>query len=57
MPYAYFVLTMQAFKDGTRSNDAGAVVRQFVGQINDDEVKSLAAYYLALGRRQRAPLE
>lgn len=57
MPYDYFVLTMEAFQDGSRANDLGGIVRRFAGQISEDEVKRLAEYYLALGRRERAPLQ
>lgn len=57
MPYDYFVLTMGEFQDGSRVNDTGGVVRQFVKSISEEEVKELAEYYLALGKRRRAPLE
>ena len=57
MPYDYFVLTLGEFQDGSRINDAGGVVRQFVKSISEEEVKELAEYYLALGKRRRAPLE
>lgn len=57
MPYDYFIMTMTDFQDGTRANDLGGVVRQFAAAITADELKALAEYYLALGRRQLAPLE
>lgn len=57
MPYDYFVKTMQDFVDGTRTNDIGGVVRQFASSITEDELEELAEYYLALGKRLRAPIQ
>ena len=57
MPYDYFLVAMAEFRDGTRTNDRGAVVRQFATKLSEDEVKQLAEYYLALGRRERPPLQ
>ena len=35
---------MQNFKQGTRSNDAGGMMRNVVVRMSDAEMKSVAAY-------------
>lgn len=41
----YFVDTMTAFKDGDRENDAYGRMRFIAGQLTEDEIRELAAYY------------
>ena len=41
----YFVDTMTAFKDGDRENDAYGRMRFVAGELTEDEIKELAAYY------------
>lgn len=55
MPFDYFVATMHAFADGGRSTDKDRVMREPAAALNEGEVDQLAAYYLALGKRQRQP--
>lgn len=55
MPYDYFVLAMQAFRDGERANDKDGVMGKSAKTLSDDEIESLAGYYLALGKRERMP--
>ena len=55
MPKPYFVATMQSFKDGSRQNDADAVMRDAAKTLSVAEIDALAAYYLALGKRQPLP--
>ncbi|MCP4333367.1 MAG: cytochrome c4 [Gammaproteobacteria bacterium] len=40
----YLVAQMQKFKQGTRSNDAGSMMRNVVVRMSDAEMKSVAAY-------------
>jgi cytochrome c553 len=40
----YLVAQMQNFKQGTRSNDAGGMMRNVVVRMSDMEMKSVAAY-------------
>jgi len=40
----YLVAQMQNFKQGTRSNDAGSMMRNVVVRMSDAEMKSVAAY-------------
>jgi cytochrome c553 len=46
---------MTAFRDGERANDADGVMRAAAKGLSDDEIGSLARYYLALGGRQPLP--
>ncbi len=55
MPFDYFVTSMQGFRDGGRSNDADAVMRDAAKPLSDAQIADLAAYYLALGQRKRLP--
>jgi cytochrome c553 len=55
MPYDYFVASMQAFRDGSRSNDLDGVMRAAAQATTEPEIQALAEYYLALGKRQRLP--
>lgn len=55
MPYDYFVMTMEAFADGSRHNDPDGVMGKAAKALTDEEIGALAAYYLALGQRQRMP--
>ena len=40
----YLVAQMQNFKQGTRGNDAGSMMRNVVARMSDAEMKSVAAY-------------
>jgi len=55
MPRPYFVAAMQSFKEGSRQNDADAVMRDAAKTLSVAEIDALAAYYLALGKRQPLP--
>lgn len=55
MPLLYFATSMQAFRDGDRANDADGVMRKAAKTLADDEIKTLASYYLALGKRKPLP--
>jgi len=55
MPYDYFVETMLSFKDGLRYNDPDGIMGEIANAISEQEIESLAAYYLALGQRKRLP--
>jgi cytochrome c553 len=55
MPYDYFVLAMEGFRDGQRANDVDGVMGKASAPLGDDEIAGLADYYLALGQRQRIP--
>jgi cytochrome c553 len=55
MPLLYFETMMTAFRDGERANDADGVMRAAAKGLSDDEIGSLARYYLALGGRQPLP--
>ena len=57
MPYDYFVDTMLSFKDGLRYNDPDGVMGKIASAISEQEIESLAEYYLALGQRKRMPDE
>ncbi|MGK0673819.1 MAG: c-type cytochrome [Halothiobacillaceae bacterium] len=45
---AYTELTLKAFRDGSRANDANAVMRQIAAKLSDDEIRALAAYTATL---------
>lgn len=53
MPFDYFVMSMQGFRDASRSNDTDAVMREAAKPLSDAQIADLAAYYLALGQRER----
>lgn len=55
MPKLYFTTTMEAFRSGERTNDADGVMGKSAKQLSDDEIGSLASYYLALGKRKPLP--
>lgn len=55
MPLGYFSLAMEAFREGERANDADGVMRKAAKNLSDDEIASLAQYYLALGKREPMP--
>ena len=55
MPYDYFVYSMESFRDAERANDADGVMGKAAKTLSDDEIASLAEYYLALGKRERMP--
>lgn len=55
MPLGYFTLAMEAFRDGERSNDADGVMGKAAKGLSDDEIATLAHYYLALGKREPLP--
>lgn len=55
MPYDYFIYAMESFRDGERANDADGVMGKAAKPLGDDEIASLAGYYLALGKRNRMP--
>lgn len=57
MPYDYFVETMLSFKDGLRYNDPEGVMGKIANVMSEQEIESLAEYYLALGQRKRIPEE
>ena len=40
----YIVTQLQAFKQGTRANDAGKMMRNLVGRMSEMEMKAVAAY-------------
>jgi len=42
---AYFVRTMNAFRDAARRNDLDEGMAQFATQLSDEEIKALADYY------------
>lgn len=46
---AYFVRTMQAFREGARVNDVYEGMGQFTHELSDEEIRALADYYAALG--------
>ncbi len=50
-PY-YFERTMQAYKQGTRASDVHSAMRQFAKHLTDDEIKSLAQYYVGNGAQR-----
>lgn len=41
----YFILTMKAYKDGSRSD---AMMKMFVASLSDEDFADLAAYYNSL---------
>lgn len=45
---AYTELTLKAFRDGSRANDAQAVMRQIATKLSDEEIRALAAYTATL---------
>ncbi|MBN4063554.1 c-type cytochrome [Cardiobacterium sp. AH-315-I02] len=45
----YLISTLEYFRDGTRSNDIGAVMRKIAGKLSDDEINMLATYYAVVG--------
>lgn len=45
---AYVDVTLKAFRDGTRANDANAIMRQAVVKLTDDDIRALAAYAASL---------
>jgi cytochrome c553 len=45
---AYTELTLKAFRDGSRANDAQAVMRQIAAKLSDEEIRALAAYTATL---------
>ncbi|MCB1802031.1 MAG: c-type cytochrome [Gammaproteobacteria bacterium] len=55
MPKLFFTTTMKAFRSGERANDADGVMGKAAKQLSDDEIASLAGYYLALGKRKALP--
>ena len=55
MPYDYFVYAMESFREGERANDADGIMGKAAKPLSDDEIGSLAEYYLALGKRNRMP--
>lgn len=55
MPQPYFVLAMEAFREGDRANDADGVMRKSAKTLSDEEIADLAGYYLALGQRRPLP--
>ena len=40
----YIVIQLQNFKNGTRANDAGGMMRNLVGRMSEAEMKAVAAY-------------
>jgi cytochrome c553 len=40
----YIVAQLQKFKEGSRANDAGGMMRNLVVRMSDEEMKSVAAY-------------
>ncbi|MEW6764413.1 MAG: c-type cytochrome [Pseudomonadota bacterium] len=40
----YVELTLKAFRDGARANDANAIMRHAVARLTDDDIRALAAY-------------
>jgi cytochrome c553 len=55
MPQPYFVLAMEAFREGDRENDRDGVMRKSAKTRSDQEIADLAGYYLALGQRKPLP--
>jgi cytochrome c553 len=55
MPQPYFVLAMEAFREGDRANDRDGVMRKSAKTLSDQEIADLAGYYLALGQRKPLP--
>lgn len=55
MTLDYFKLTMAAFRDGERNNDADGIMGKAAKPLADDEISALADYYLALGQRKPIP--
>lgn len=55
MPLGYFKLQMEAFRDGDRVNDRDGVMGKAAKSLRDDEITTLADYYLALGKRAPMP--
>ncbi len=45
---AYTELTLKAFRDGTRANDAQAVMREAAKPLSDEDIHALAAYLASL---------
>jgi cytochrome c553 len=44
----YFIRTMHAYKRGARDNDVNEGMSQFAGELSDEEIQQLAAYYAAM---------
>lgn len=44
----YFIRTMHAYKRGARDNDLNEGMSQFAGELSDEEIQQLAAYYAAM---------
>jgi len=40
----YLAAQLQKFKDGTRSNDPGSMMRNVVARMSEKEMKAVAAY-------------
>jgi cytochrome c553 len=47
----YFIRTMHAYRHGARDNDVNEGMSQFARELSDEEVRSLASYYAAMGDR------
>ena len=55
MPLVFFEATLQAFRSGERTNDEDGVMQKAAKGLSDAEIKTLADYYLALGKRHPLP--
>ena len=55
MPLDYFIYSMESFREGERANDADGVMGKAAKDLSDDEIATLADYYLALGKRTPMP--
>ena len=44
----YIAAQLQKFKDGTRSNDAGKMMRNIAARMSDKEIQAVSAYVAAL---------
>ncbi len=45
---AYIEATLKAYRDGTRSNDPAAAMRQLVSRLRDEEIRALSHYIQGL---------
>lgn len=46
----YLVKQLKAYKDGSRSNDAGHVMRNITSRLTDQDIEAVAAYVATLNR-------
>lgn len=47
---SYVAKQLKGFRDGTRGNDVGKIMRQYAERLDDKEIAAVAAYIATLGR-------